>query len=55
MSAPNGGDEPVPGIGPFGLRHLGLTLTAAQPHRSAATVREDASLPAYRNGEPTPV
>ena len=43
---------PVAGIDPFGLiRHPGLTLTVAQPHRFAATVREHAGLPASGDGD----
>jgi len=38
--------EPVHGIDPLGLiRHPGLTLTAADPDRLAATVRRHAGLP----------
>ena len=38
--------EPVRGIDPLGLiRHPGLTLTASDPDRLAATVRHHASLP----------
>lgn len=43
------------GIDPFGLiRHLGLTLTVAEPHRFAATVRNCAGLPASGNGDTAP-
>ena len=39
--------EPVPGIDSLGvIRHPGLTLTAADPQRFAATVRDYAGLPA---------
>jgi hypothetical protein len=47
--------EPVPGIDPFGMiRHPGLTLTVAQPHRFAATVRDYAGLPASGNDGTAP-
>ena len=38
--------KPVPGIDPLGtIRHPDLTLTVADPHRFAATVRHNAGLP----------
>jgi len=44
--------EPVPGIELLGLiRHPGLTLTVAEPHRFAATVRDYAGLPASGNAD----
>jgi hypothetical protein len=47
--------EPAAGIDPFGLiRHPGLTLTVAEPHRFAATVRNCAGLPASGNGDTAP-
>lgn len=47
--------EPVPGIDPFSMiRHAGLTLTVAEPHRFAATVRDYAGLPASGNGDTAP-
>jgi hypothetical protein len=47
--------EPVSGIDPFGMiRHPGLTLTVAEPHRFAATVRDYAGLLASGTGTPSP-
>ena len=47
--------ETVAGIDPFGLiRHPGLTLTVAEPHKFAATVRECAGLPASGDEDTAP-